>query len=243
VPILVADDNEMNRDILLQMLQRVGFRTLAARDGVEALEQIEAHRPPLALLDIRMPRMGGIDVARKVRNATETAKMRLVAVSADVLADREDEIQQAGFDDFVTKPVRAGDLFRVLERLLDAEFSVAAAEPAQGSAERGLPREEASPMSIRGEVLDRIRDAAAIGDVTSLSGIAEELSGAGGANAAVGAELDRLARDFELDGCWSTTHRPTCRCCSRPWAAGATSSSWPRTAKARSKSRQRRVLR
>ncbi len=199
VPILVADDNEVNRDILLRMLESVGFQTLAARDGVEALEQIEAHRPPLALLDIRMPRMGGIEVARKVRSAAEISKMRLVAVSADVLADREEEIQEAGFDDFVKKPVRAGELFRALERLLDAEFTVTASESAKGSAAAALPREEAAE-AIAGEVLDRIRDATAIGDVTALSAIAAELQGAGGANAAVGAELDRMARAFELEG-------------------------------------------
>jgi signal transduction histidine kinase/DNA-binding NarL/FixJ family response regulator len=197
VSILVADDNDVNRDIMLRMLERVGFRTLEARDGVEALEQIAEHRPPLALLDIRMPRMGGIEAARELRARPETSKMHLVAVSADVLADREDEIAEAGFDSFVRKPVRAGDLFHCLARLLDAEFAVATPEPALAPA--AAPDGEAPPTAITGDVLARIRDAAAIGDVSSLAEIAAELERTGGPTAAVGAELDRMARDFELD--------------------------------------------
>ncbi len=198
VAVLVADDNEVNRDILVRMLAQVGFRALEARDGVEALEQIEAHRPPLALLDIRMPRMGGIEAARTLRARPETATMHLVAVSADVLAEREDEIKAAGFDSFVRKPVRAGDLFRCLERLLDTEFAFTAPEPEPAPPAAAIGG-HGPAAAIAPGVIARIREAAAIGDVGTLAEIAAELESAGGPEASVGAELDRMARDFELE--------------------------------------------
>jgi PAS domain S-box-containing protein len=127
--ILVAEDNEINALLLTRTLERLGSSVIWVRDGREALQRIEASLTgaaaplDLALLDIRMPVMTGLDCARAVR-AQEAALARkprlpLVAVTANVsVADREAALG-AGMDDCLAKPLERTALLRWLDHLGD----------------------------------------------------------------------------------------------------------------------------
>lgn len=100
-------------------LRAAGFEPLLCSDGREALEQLEAGlEPDLVLMDIRMPRMGGVELARLVREQKRWDLIPLVAMSAYSDDLQEHEIKAAGADAFLPKPFTIADLRSMLSSLL-----------------------------------------------------------------------------------------------------------------------------
>ncbi len=110
--ILVAEDNETNQILTTQMLEAVGATCDIAADGVAALEALEERRYDLALVDIEMPRLNGIEVIRTIRaREDEVAEMPLVALTAYVLRSNREAIYQAGTDAIIAKPIMSLESF------------------------------------------------------------------------------------------------------------------------------------
>lgn len=128
--VLVAEDNEINALLATRTLERFGCTAIWARDGREALKRVEASfagtAPPLALalLDVRMPKMTGLDCARAVRALERrfgrAATLPLVAVTANASATDRAAAFAAGMDDCLAKPLEREALLRWLERLSQA---------------------------------------------------------------------------------------------------------------------------
>ena len=110
--VLVVDDMEANAELLVDQLERLGFRTVLARDATSAIESCLAHRPDVAILDISMPagdlgvedRDAGFEVCRRLKRDARTARIPVIFVTA--LNDATDRVKaiEAGGDDFLTKP-------------------------------------------------------------------------------------------------------------------------------------------
>ncbi len=117
--ILVVDDNPTNRLVLQTMLEEMGLASATAHDGVEALSAWEGGDWDAILMDIRMPRMDGLDATRAIR-AGETGRNRprtpIIAVTASVLSHETEAYRAAGMDDVVAKPVDAGTLLDAISR-------------------------------------------------------------------------------------------------------------------------------
>jgi two-component system response regulator RegX3 len=105
--ILVVDDEESYRDALSVALEREGFRVALAADGQEALDQYEATRPSLVLLDVMLPRISGVDVCRELRSRSRVPIIMVTARSAEIDAVVGLEV---GADDYVSKPFRLREL-------------------------------------------------------------------------------------------------------------------------------------
>jgi CheY-like chemotaxis protein/anti-sigma regulatory factor (Ser/Thr protein kinase) len=115
--VLVADDDEMGRKITCAMLANMSVRPIAVGDGAEALRAIETSSFDLVFLDLQMPLLDGVEVARRARQLLGEACPRLVALSANVTkADRE-RCAHVGIRRFVAKPVRPEALLEVLRAL------------------------------------------------------------------------------------------------------------------------------
>lgn len=129
--VLLAEDNPINALLASKALERLGATVVLARDGTEALarlDEAESRRLPfdLALLDIRMPGLDGLETARRIRAgqvAGTYRPLRLVALTANAGRDDEAAARQAGFDGFLAKPL---DIKR-LPALLHPEETVRAA--------------------------------------------------------------------------------------------------------------------
>ncbi len=103
--ILVVDDNETNRDILVTRLEANGYATLQAADGEQALAMASREHPDLILLDVMMPRLDGIEVCRRIKSDTALPFMPIILVTAKT--DTRDVVAglDAGADEYLTKPV------------------------------------------------------------------------------------------------------------------------------------------
>jgi two-component system, OmpR family, aerobic respiration control sensor histidine kinase ArcB len=113
--VLVAEDNVTNQILVRQLLERMGAEMELARDGAEAFQALSTRRFDLALLDIEMPRMTGIEVMRKLREQGDI-DTPLVALTAYILRDNREAIYAAGADGVIAKPIRSvagfGDAIR-----------------------------------------------------------------------------------------------------------------------------------
>ena len=114
--ILVAEDNPVNQRVALLMLQRLGYRADVAANGREALEAVARQRYDLILMDVQMPEMDGLQAAREIRanSSGSSYRPRIVAMTANASTHDRDECYAAGMDDFLTKPVRNGDLRKAI---------------------------------------------------------------------------------------------------------------------------------
>jgi len=104
--ILLVDDEPDILDFLRYNLQKEGFQVFTAGDGAEGLKKAEEVRPHLAILDIMMPKMDGVELCRQLRNRSELANMLIVFLTA-----RDEDYSQiaaldVGGDDYITKPIR-----------------------------------------------------------------------------------------------------------------------------------------
>jgi DNA-binding response OmpR family regulator len=122
--ILIVDDEPLNADYLQQELENLGYATLIARNGVDALKQVAAESPDLILLDVMMPLMDGFTVCRTLKGAESTRLIPIVIMTAlDGLEDRIKGIE-AGADDFLTKPVNERELLARIETALKLKHAV-----------------------------------------------------------------------------------------------------------------------
>jgi signal transduction histidine kinase/CheY-like chemotaxis protein len=196
--ILVADDRDTNRDVLQGMLEAVGFKTLLASDGQEAIDVLQTHDGvDLVLMDVRMPRLNGIEALEQIRKDDRFKNLKVVAVSASVFPEFRQKAESKGFDDFLGKPFRSEQLFAKLAKHLNVKYVDTSAKDAALSAspESGMSREDLPPLSE--ELLTRLREALRIKNLTAIKAVAAELS-AQGPTAATGAEIGKLVSMFDF---------------------------------------------
>src|SRR5436190_24127186 len=103
--ILVVDDNEMNRDILVTRLDTQGYELSQAADGEEALAAAKEQLPDLILLDIMMPKIDGIEVCRRLKADPTLPFMPIILVTAKASSSDVVTGLEAGADEYLTKPI------------------------------------------------------------------------------------------------------------------------------------------
>jgi CheY-like chemotaxis protein len=115
--ILVVEDDEKSRRLLLDVLAYHGYDVLAVESGEEGLVAIRDTRLDAALLDIQLPGISGFDVLARLRASGEASHLPIVAVTASVMDHDRKKILAAGFDAYVAKPVNIRELLQTLENL------------------------------------------------------------------------------------------------------------------------------
>ena len=117
--VLVAEDEDNVRLMVAAVLRQRGFDAVLCVDGQDALEQIErADHVDAVLADIRMPRVDGVELARRIRQVPRWSALPIIAMSAYNDEVQEREVRAAGADAFLPKPFTVADLVQVLEELL-----------------------------------------------------------------------------------------------------------------------------
>ena len=116
--ILIVDDHEDNIELLRARLEAWGYDAESASDGAEALEKIEKSPPDLVLLDVMMPKVGGIEVARRVKGNASLPFIPIIMQTALDATENKVEGLEAGADDYITKPIDFAELKARLQSML-----------------------------------------------------------------------------------------------------------------------------
>lgn len=136
--ILVIDDDASLLQMMSLMLKRAGHQPILANDGREGLEVARDQHPDLAVVDVMMPDLSGYEVCRILREDPDTADIPLLVLTALSQHEQRDMAEEAGADEFVTKPITRDDLVNRVEELLETgprNYPAQPEEPSAGSAE------------------------------------------------------------------------------------------------------------
>jgi chemosensory pili system protein ChpA (sensor histidine kinase/response regulator) len=114
---LVADDSLSARKALIQVMEDAGYEVRAARDGMEAVQAIEAKQPDIVLVDMEMPRMNGIELTAHLRARPETADLPVIMITSRSTAKHRRQAEVAGVNVYLTKPFLDDELLDHVARL------------------------------------------------------------------------------------------------------------------------------
>lgn len=117
--VLVVEDAIDNREMVVDYLNHHGFATLQAESGERALELARDLRPGLVLLDLTLPDVDGLSVARQLKRDRRTKGIRIVALTGHVDADTQEEAKRAGCDGFLGKPALPDEILSTVRKWLD----------------------------------------------------------------------------------------------------------------------------
>jgi len=118
VKVLLVDDEDSLRKVMRDLLERDGYDVAEARDGVQALDQIDRVGPDIIVLDLNLPGLDGYGVLSHLRSRPATASIPVIVLTAKGDEDNEVRVFELGADDFLTKPFRARALSARLEAVL-----------------------------------------------------------------------------------------------------------------------------
>ncbi|HEY9873669.1 MAG TPA: ATP-binding protein, partial [Candidatus Obscuribacterales bacterium] len=203
--ILVVDDKWENRSVLVNLLLPVGFEILEATDGEDGLNKAIAFQPDCILMDLVMPVMDGFETMRRIRKLPELKGVVVIATSASIFnAERQGSLD-AGCHAFISKPIRAEELFECLEHHLNLEWTYEnsdnrVAEPQGNSAEFSNRESDIGNQTLIAppeEELSILLDLAMLGDLRGISEQAEKLKNLSAEYIPFATHLSQLAKDFE----------------------------------------------
>jgi len=190
VKALVADDNQENREVLSQMLENIGVTVITAEDGQQTLDIMREKKPDIVLMDIWMPVMDGLEATRCILDEFGEERPKLVAVSASALVHERQTYFEAGFDDFIPKPVDAKRVYECLATFLRVEYEYE---------DSTTPQMDVYKTVLPEELLSRLKQATEVGRVTELEKAIEEVRQVGEHGHLLAEQLLYLSRNFDMN--------------------------------------------
>jgi PAS domain S-box-containing protein len=124
--ILVAEDNRVNQELVLELLRQRGHSPVVAADGAKALKALERERFDALLMDVQMPNLSGLEATRAIRQSEKWTGRHLpiVAMTAHAMKGDSERCLEAGMDGYVAKPIQAAELFAAIEGLASPSGSL-----------------------------------------------------------------------------------------------------------------------
>ncbi len=144
--VLVVDDSLVNQKVMCSILGDFDIYAKTASSGRECLEILKDYDFDLILLDQRMPEMDGVETLRRIRQIPgRNARLPILCITAELGRDVKDKLIDAGFDDYIAKPVKDYHLGRLLRRYLPEEMAVIVTEEAEGEVKESVKEMNKGP--------------------------------------------------------------------------------------------------
>ena len=121
--ILLVEDHIDMLDLLEKALRFLGYETVIAKNGLEAVEMAESENPDLIVLDIALPKLNGFDVTTQIRKNLKTRLIPIIAATATAMPGDREKCLMAGCDDYLAKPFTPVELAYVIEEVLKRQSS------------------------------------------------------------------------------------------------------------------------
>jgi CheY-like chemotaxis protein len=116
--VLLVEDNKRTVDVLSQELTLLGYQVLAATSGEEAISKASDECPDLIIMDVRMPKMDGLEAVARIRNNPKTRSIPIIAATGNALPGDREKCLDSGCDDYLAKPFTHRELRAAIEKLL-----------------------------------------------------------------------------------------------------------------------------
>ncbi len=116
--VLIVEDNELNMKLFHDLLEAHGYETLQTRDGLEALKIARENNPDLILMDIQLPEVSGLEVAKWIKEDENLKSIPIIAVTAFAMKGDEEKIRQGGCEAYIAKPISVSKFLETVERFL-----------------------------------------------------------------------------------------------------------------------------
>ena len=104
-PVLLVEDNELNRDMMIRRLKRAGLEVITAGNGQQALDIMKSEQPSIVLMDMNLPILDGWAASRRAKEDERVSHIPIIALTAHATEDHRLYALEAGCDDYATKPV------------------------------------------------------------------------------------------------------------------------------------------
>ncbi|MDO8298536.1 response regulator, partial [Lacisediminimonas sp.] len=121
--VMVVDDSLTVRRVTQRLLAREGYQVVLAKDGIDALEQLQSITPDIMLLDIEMPRMDGFDLARNVRSDERTRQMPIIMITSRTAAKHRNYATELGVNEYVGKPYQEAELLALVKGFVERKVT------------------------------------------------------------------------------------------------------------------------
>jgi two-component system cell cycle response regulator DivK len=116
--ILVVEDDQDNREMVIKVLKHNGYRVIEAVDGQEAVKKAKEENPDLILLDIYLPKMDGYEVTRTLKGDEDLQYIPIIALTAHAMKGDREEALAIGCDGYITKPINVRELPKQIQYFL-----------------------------------------------------------------------------------------------------------------------------
>nr|CRH05261.1 putative Histidine kinase with HisKA domain, HATPase c domain and response regulator receiver domain [Candidatus Magnetococcus massalia] len=167
--VLVVDDSEPNRLLLMKLLKQVGFDVREACNGADAIERSKLWQPDLIWMDMRMPVMDGYEATRRIKEMPGGEKMVVVALTASAFSDEQEKVMAAGCSEFVRKPFRESDLFAVMARQLNITYVYQEQSLGGQDPKHDINQVNAALKQLSATLRDQLTDAVNEGNVAEIT--------------------------------------------------------------------------
>jgi signal transduction histidine kinase/CheY-like chemotaxis protein len=116
--ILLVEDNKINQKVVMKMLEKTSCNIDLAENGQEAVDQVHQKKYDLIFMDIQMPVMSGVDATLEIRSKNNIEHIPIIAMTANAMKGDREKYIEAGMDDYISKPLKQNDLFKLLLKWL-----------------------------------------------------------------------------------------------------------------------------
>ncbi len=114
--VLVVEDNPFNMELVLEILDGMGFGATGAVNGAEAIKNVEKEVYDLVLMDIELPGMDGVAISKIIRSRPQYKNVPMIALTAYAMKGDKERFLAAGFDDYISKPLDVPDFMKRMEK-------------------------------------------------------------------------------------------------------------------------------